>query len=211
MRLILVRHALPERVTGGQGRSEGRADGRADPGLTELGRRQAVRVAEALAGETVTAVRTSPMRRARDTAAPLAAALGLTAEVVPDLVEFDVDQPNYIPIHEMATVDPESYARLRAGQLPAHVDVPAFRARVTAAVDGLVDALEPRDTAVCFAHAGVINVYLAALLGIDRPLPFPLDYTGITRVSVSRSGGARVRTINEIGHVAELLNPGSAP
>jgi probable phosphoglycerate mutase len=63
----------------------------------------------------------------------------------------------------------------------------------------------------CIAHAGTINVYLAALLGLPRPLTFPLDYAGITRVSVSRGGRRSVRTVNEIAHVADLLDPASAP
>jgi probable phosphoglycerate mutase len=70
VRLILVRHALPHRAS--------TADGVADPELTELGRQQAERVAVALTGEPIGAVYTSPQRRAVDTAAPLARALGIT-------------------------------------------------------------------------------------------------------------------------------------
>jgi broad specificity phosphatase PhoE len=60
---------------------------------------------------------------------------------------------------------------------------------------------------VCFAHAGTINVYLATLLGLARPLSFPLDYAGISRVTLSRGGRRSVRTVNEIAHVADLLDP----
>lgn len=200
VRLILVRHALPERAS--------LAEGQADPGLTDLGHRQAARIVDALAGDTVTAIRASPMRRARETAAPLVAALGMPAEVVADLAEFDTGRSRYIPVHEMAESDPDTYARLRTGLLPAGVDVPAFRARVVAAFKDLVGGLQPRDTAVCFAHAGVINAYLGDLLGVDLPMAFALDYAGLTRVTVSRTLGARARTVNEIAHVADLLNSG---
>jgi probable phosphoglycerate mutase len=60
---------------------------------------------------------------------------------------------------------------------------------------------------VVVAHAGVINTWLAHLLGIARPLPFPLDYAGITRVLAARDGRRSVRTVNEIAHVADLLPP----
>ncbi|WP_051581159.1 histidine phosphatase family protein [Pseudonocardia acaciae] len=201
MRLILVRHALPHRGEAGDG------NGVADPGLTELGRRQADRVAEALAGQPVAAIYTSPQRRARETAAPLAGALGMAVTVAEGLAEYDAGDRHYIPVHQMAEADPAAWARMLAGQLPEHVDVEAFRARVDGALGGIADAHPGAATAVCFAHAGTINVYLAALLGLARPLTFPLDYTGITRVTVSRAGRRSVRTINEIAHVADLLDP----
>jgi broad specificity phosphatase PhoE len=48
-----------------------------DPGLTDEGRRCAVRLADELAGSGIAAVYASSTRRARETAAPLAARLGL--------------------------------------------------------------------------------------------------------------------------------------
>jgi 2,3-bisphosphoglycerate-dependent phosphoglycerate mutase len=90
---------------------------------------------------------------------------------------------------------------------PAYVDVPAFTARVTSALERVAAAHEGRATAVVVAHAGVINTWLAHLLGIARPLAFPLDDAGITRVSAARDGRRSVRTVNEIAHVADLLAP----
>ena len=72
MELILVRHGLPER--------QELDDGRADPPLAALGREQAERVADWLAQERIDAVYSSPMRRARETAQPFAAAAGLVAK-----------------------------------------------------------------------------------------------------------------------------------
>ena len=85
--------------------------------------------------------------------------------------------------------------------------MPAFTARVTGALERVVAAHEGRATAVVVAHAGVINTWLAHLLGIARPLAFPLDYAGITRVVAARDGRRSVRTVNEIAHVADLLAP----
>ena len=61
--------------------------GSLDTELTELGRRQALEAAEALAREPITAVYSSPLRRARDTAAPIAECLQLPIVVVPELAE----------------------------------------------------------------------------------------------------------------------------
>ncbi|WP_219416346.1 histidine phosphatase family protein [Pseudonocardia nigra] len=206
MQLILVRHALPERIHPADAAEVDRPGGRADPALTELGERQAQRLVTALAEEEVASLYASPLARARGTAAPLAAALGREPEIVPDLREYDADSAHYVPVHEMARLDPAAWERMLAGLLPAHVDVPAFTARVDAAIEGIVAAHPGRATAVVVAHAGVINIWLAHLLGIARPLAFPLDYTGITRVLAARDGRRVVRSVNEIAHVGDLLD-----
>jgi 2,3-bisphosphoglycerate-dependent phosphoglycerate mutase len=204
VQLVLVRHALPELVQG--------AAGKADPPLTGHGRAQAARLVAGI-GSDVAGLYTSPMARARATAAPVAAALGVTPTVVDDLREYDAEVAHYVPVHEMAQLDPATWDRIRAGLLPDYVDVPAFTARVTDALERVVAAHEGRATAVVVAHAGVINTWLAQLLGIARPLAFPLDYAGITRVIAGRDGRRYVRTVNEIAHVADLLTPiaGSTP
>ena len=209
MQLVLVRHALPELVRGA-------STGKADPPLTQRGRAQADRLVAALGASSaagadggihggVAGLYTSPMARARGTAAPLAAALGVAPTVIEDLREYDAEVAHYVPVHEMAQLDPGAWDRIRAGLLPAYVDVPAFTARVTGALERVVAAHEGRATAVVVAHAGVINTWLAHLLGIARPLAFPLDYAGITRVVAARDGRRSIRTVNEIAHVADLL------
>jgi broad specificity phosphatase PhoE len=84
MELLLVRHARPEIVA-----RAGTAI--ADPALSAEGRTQAALLAKSLAADqygTVTAVVSSTMRRARETAQPLAEALGLAAETDVRLVEL---------------------------------------------------------------------------------------------------------------------------
>jgi 2,3-bisphosphoglycerate-dependent phosphoglycerate mutase len=200
--LVLVRHALPVRIDPGTGR--------ADPGLTELGLRQAQRLVAALADPVPAAVYTSTLARAVATAAPLVTALGSTPIARDDLCEFDAGAGQYVPVHELAAADPEMWERMRAGLMPRTVDIAAFASRVAGAMESIIDAHPGRATVVVVAHAGVINVWLAGLLGIAQPLPFPLDYTGITRVVASRDGLRKIRTVNEIGHVADLLDPASA-
>jgi probable phosphoglycerate mutase len=207
VQLVLVRHALPERV---DRRAESGPDvERADPGLTDLGREQAERLVSAV-GPEVDALYSSPMTRARETAAPLAEALGRTPRIVDGLREFDAEARHYVPVHEMARHDPQALRRLLDGELPGGVDTEAFAERVGAAVEGIVAEHAGRETVVVVAHAGTINIWLARLLGLARPLTFPLDYAGITRVLASRDGRRIVRSVNETGHVADLLvMPGS--
>ena len=51
----------------------------------------------------------------------------------------------------------------------------------------------------------MINTYVAGILGIARPLTFPLHHTSVTRVLVSRSGDRRVSSVNETQHLAGML------
>jgi len=63
------------------------------------------------------------------------------------------------------------------------------------------------ETVVVVAHAGVVNSWLAHLLGIDRPLAFPAGLHRHQRVLALHDGRRLVRTVNEIAHVADLLTP----
>ena len=82
MRLLLIRHGqTPANVRGLL------ATARPGPGLTKLGRRQAGSLAEsmladAVAGEQIAAIYVSPLTRTAQTAAPLAASLGLDPHVL---------------------------------------------------------------------------------------------------------------------------------
>lgn len=192
MELILVRHALPVRIDGG--------DGPADPSLSEDGRRQAQALASWLADEPIDAIWSSPMRRARETAAPLEEATGLLAEIDVDLREFDADEVHYIPMEELTTDDP------RWRELIARLGSPeqfAFRDVAAAAVERIV-AANPGRTVVVVCHGGVVNAYLSSILHIDRPLFFEPTYTSISRVRASSSGVRSLVSVNEIPHMPEL-------
>lgn len=197
VQLILVRHAQPDKVVA--------STTAADPGLTDIGRRQAERVPAALAAHEITRIVSSPQRRARDTAAPTALARDLPVDIIDDLAEYDRDLPAYIPIEDAKTEFADAYTRIKAGLLPEQIDGPAFTRRVLNAVDQLVAATPHTETVVAFAHGGVVNVLLADILGLDRPLTFPVDYCSITRILYSRSGTRTAATINESGHVWDLL------
>ncbi|WP_420879305.1 histidine phosphatase family protein [Rhodococcus sp. (in: high G+C Gram-positive bacteria)] len=197
MQLVLVRHALPEHVAV--------AEGRADPGLTELGHRQARRLPSALTDVTVARVVASSQRRAIETAGPLVESLGARPVIDERLAEYDADQGYYIPIHEARERMPEAFERIRAGLLPDFVDEGAFRRRVLEAIDAVVGQSSHADTVVIVAHGGVINVVLQDLLELPRPLTFPIDYVSISRVLVSRNGTRRVASVNETAHVRDLL------
>ena len=196
MELLIVRHGLPDRWD-----PNGTA---ADPGLSETGRLQAERVAEVLLEENITRVYSSPMRRARETAAPLARLTGSTIDVESDLTEWDHDSADYIPMEELRRTDPARWEALRWGHFPDHVDAAAFHRRVGGVFQRIVAANPGRVSVAVFCHAGVINSYLAEVLGIDGPMPFPVAYVSISRVVATRDGHRTVVSVNERAHVKRM-------
>lgn len=192
--LILVRHGLPERKE--------LTTGIADPELTADGRRQAELMAAYLATESIDAVYVSPLRRARQTAAPLEHELGIAATVVDDVAEYDRDASEYIPIEELKAAGDPRFYDMTSGAWGGSDPRDEFDARVTAAIDGLIDA-HPGDRIAVVCHGGVINLVLAQVLGIDSDGPgfFYPNYTSIHRVAASRSGIRSVVTINETSHL----------
>ncbi|MEJ2887046.1 histidine phosphatase family protein [Actinomycetospora aeridis] len=201
--LLLVRHAEPLAATAEPGAAG------ADPAISPRGEEQADRFAKWLAGaperDEVAEVVTSTMRRARESAAPAVRLLGLPEPAgVEELCEFDRGRPSYRPVHLRDDTD-EDWQAIRSGVFPSFVDGPAFTARVVAALDAIAARQDPRGTALVVCHAGVINTYVTGILGIDRPLVFPLHHTSVTRVLVSRSGARRVSSVNETQHLAGML------
>lgn len=192
--LILVRHGLPERKE--------LSTGAADPELTEVGHRQAELLADYLGTEQIDAVYTSPLRRAVQTAAPLARRLGVPATVVDDVAEFDRLASSYVPIEELkASGDPRFHdltSEVWAGDAPRG----EFDERVIAAIDHLI-AGHAGHAIVVVCHGGVINLVLATVLGlaVDGPGFFYPNYTSIHRVAASRSGVRSIITINETAHL----------
>ena len=97
--LLIVRHGQT------QANADGLILGRADPPLSELGRRQAAALAEALPVPAV--VVSSPLRRARETAA----AFGVPVETDDRWIELDYGAMDGTPA---ASIDDDLWAQWRA-------------------------------------------------------------------------------------------------
>ena len=90
---------------------ESRFQGHADTPLNEAGREQARALAERLADDGIAAVYSSPLRRAHETAAIVAAALGLEVESVDGLREVDVGSWSGLTRTEVEARFPEGFRR----------------------------------------------------------------------------------------------------
>jgi len=207
MELLVIRHAEPVRVT-----AEESGGAPADPQLTTRGRDQADRLGDWLGAEGVDHVVSSPLRRATETAAPLAARLGLDVAIDDQLCEYDANADSYIPIEELREAKDERWQAMIEGRWQDFGgEAPdVFRTRIVTRLDAVIDE-HPGERVAVVCHGGVINVYLAALLGIDRHLWFDPGYTSISRVRASRTGARSVGSINELAHLVGRWDPPAVP
>jgi len=197
MELILIRHGEPH--------SETRTDGTpADPPLTDLGRRQARAAASKLSAEgPFDGLYSSPMRRTRETAEPILAATGLTANYRDGLREWGAGSGRYIGDDELRSAGPDDadVTRLRSGLADEHGY--RFRRRIVEAIEEIVAAHRAqRVLIVC--HGGVINAYVSHILETDKVLLFAPAHTSVTRVLAQSSGMRSLHTANEHDHIKTL-------
>ena len=116
MELLLIRHALPIRRE--------LDEGIADPQLSPEGLAQAEHMAEYLSSEKIHAVYASPLRRAQQTAIPLARVQGVEIVTEDDVAEWDRNSNEYVPVEELkAANDPRWQAMLR-GEWNVHEESP---------------------------------------------------------------------------------------
>ena len=95
VRLFLVRHGETDH------NKRGLALGRADVPLNDHGQKQVRKLASATAHEPLTAVYSSPLRRALDTATAIADMQGLPVQVQESLVEMDIGEAEGLPYEEV--------------------------------------------------------------------------------------------------------------
>lgn len=184
MELILVRHGLPLRVEQEQGR--------ADPALSESGHREACQVGDWLARERIDAIYTSPMRRAVETAAPLAERRAMRPIIRDDLAEYDRAASHYIPMEQLKAEDYGGYGD--------DFDIEAFRRRVAAGMEAIIDAERGKRVAV-FCHGGVVNVWASTVLGMPPRLFIDVRYASISRFLCASTGERNVKSLNETQHL----------
>ena len=192
--LFLVRHAAHDFL--------GRILTGRMPGirLGAEGRRQSEFLAQRLAREKIAAVYTSPLERARETAAPIAARIGVEPETVDDLTDVDYGEWSG---QSFAALDADprwaSWNNARSSYRPpggeTMLDV---QHRAVGSVERIV-AANPQNAALIVSHGDVIRVVLAAFLGLalDHLTRFEVFPASISSVAVG-DWGAKVLGINEV-------------
>jgi alpha-ribazole phosphatase len=193
--------------------SAARFQGGLDAPLSPRGHAQAAALAGGLAPTRFDALYTSPLRRARDTAAACGAALGLTPVPLDELREVGLGAWEGLTLATVLAQDGERYRRW----LAAPVDHPpaggepmaSLTGRVQAALAGL-SARHPEGRVLVVSHGGAISSALCGWLGqpLNAIWTFRLDNASITRVKLP---AGRVLAVNEIGHLAAVPAEALAP
>lgn len=195
MELLLIRHALPIRRE--------LESGAADPELSADGEAQAARLAQYLSSEHLDAVYASSMRRAAQTAQPVAATFGLTVQERDGITEFDRHSSEYVPVEELKAANDLRWQAMLAGTWEGDESQSDFFLRTVGCIEEIIAAHRGHRVAVV-CHGGVINAYLGNILGLvgdaGRGFFYP-NYTSIHRVAASSNGDRSVITLNETSHL----------
>lgn len=162
-RLILVRHGEAE------GNRELRYLGVSDVPLTAHGLAQADRLAEAVAALSPTALYTSPLQRARQTASAISTATHLPPHPLDALREMDFGAWERLSRAEAAARNPELLAAWEGGADWAPPDGESLTqvgARITTCAE-LLTARHPGQTIALVSHVGPIKALVCAALELS--------------------------------------------
>jgi probable phosphoglycerate mutase len=211
MRLLLIRHAES------QGNFERRLQGRREFPLTERGLAQADALAQRLALLPLSAVYSSSVGRAMQTADVIASKACLDVIEEPRLQEYDFGEAvSGLTWQEIREKQPAVIEAFGSGgadfpAYPGEEGRAAFRERVRAAMRDISERHEGRESVAVITHAGPITLFLFDVLGREyrRPIPFVLDNASITTVEVNNGAGSHiprliVTGINDACHVDHI-------
>lgn len=194
-RLLLLRHGQTELSV------DRRYSGRGEVPLTPLGERQAAAAAARLAKLDVAAVVSSPLGRARQTAA----ALGREVEIHEGLIETDFGAWERLTFAEASAKDPELHGRwLGDPSMPAPngESFDQVHRRVRRARDDLM-AKYGGQTIVVVSHVTPIKSLLRMGLDAGPSLLYRLhlDLASLSTVEFYPDGNASVRLVNDTSHL----------
>ncbi|NLV78356.1 MAG: bifunctional RNase H/acid phosphatase [Rhodococcus sp.] len=199
-RLLLLRHGqTPLSV-------ERRYSGRGNPALTEFGRGQAEAAARRLGARGgITAVVSSPLGRARETATAAADALDLPVRVHDGLTETDFGAWEGLTFGEAARRDPALHRRWLGDTSVRPPDGESFdevRARIGSVRDELIDEYGGA-TVLVVSHVTPIKTFLQFALDSGPSLLYRLhlDLASLSIAEFYPDGGSSVRLVNDTSHL----------
>ncbi|WP_129671709.1 histidine phosphatase family protein [Candidatus Chloroploca sp. Khr17] len=207
MRLILVRHGeTPWNVTlqyQGQGQVP----------LNERGREQARRAADRVARYGATALYSSDLARAWESAELIGAVIGQTPVAMPQLREIDVGQWEGLTPEELYRRFPDHMAEYRRD--PARTvrlggeSYAQLQARALQALMQIQEQHKPDDVVVAVSHGGTIRALLCHVIGLDLANfgRMWLDNGSLTELRMGRNGWRLLR-FNDNAHVEDMVAEG---
>ncbi|MUL65263.1 bifunctional RNase H/acid phosphatase [Mycobacterium sp. CBMA 234] len=199
-RFLLLRHGQTELSV------HRRYSGRGNPPLTELGREQAAAAAAYVAGiEGISAVISSPLQRALDTAKAAASALGLDVTVDDDLIETDFGDWEGLTFGEAAQRDPELHGRWLGDTSVAPPGGESFDTvthRIRQARNRII-ADHGAATVLVVSHVTPIKTILRQALDAGPGILYRLhlDLASLSIAEFFGDGGSAVRLVNQTDYL----------
>lgn len=179
-----------------------------DPPLSDVGKAQAECVGAFLADHPITAVYSSQLLRANDTGKAIAKHHGLEVEVVEALEEIHLyrdlpqdERPTDILGERALAGIRERFVQTRRWDAYPHTEPSEeFRRRVGWAVESAI-VNHPGETIVVACHGGVINAYLAEVLGLKVDMFFRPFHASSHRVLFDTDRRV-IETLNQDSYLA---------
>jgi broad specificity phosphatase PhoE len=186
---------------------ERRWQGHGGPGLNERGRAQAHAVATRLTGVKLTAIYTSDLPRAAQTASIIGKAVGL--EPVPErgLREVDIGDWRGLTRAQVRQRNPAGYRRWRRGEAgwKGGETYDEMHARVVATLERLLKG-HARGRILIVSHGGAVRAIVARAVDAprhDRVHIDGADNCSLTTVAATRAA-LRLVGFNDVGHLQRL-------
>jgi len=202
-RLIVIRH----------GRTEWnhveRFRGRADIDLDEVGIRQAEAIAGRIAEWQISAIYSSPLRRALTTARILARRFDLEVKSLPGIVDIDYGEWQGLSPEEAEARDSALYAKWLESpdtvKFPGGESLAEVMERAASAVDDLI-VQHPKETIVLVSHKVVCQILILNLIGLDSSHFWQVAQdVGAVNVFEVRGGIPSAVLLNDTCHLRESV------
>jgi probable phosphoglycerate mutase len=195
--LYLVRHGQTAY------NAEGRIQGWLDVPLDEAGLRQASLVGRRFAGKAISAVYSSPLSRASDTARAIAHACRCEVSLDDRLREYNMGDWSGLTGDEISALTPGMRAGGHERPIPSGETAEAMRERVGAFLKDLI-AGHPSGVLVAVSHGGTLGAMVGAMLGLPvmRRTPFSFGNTAVTKTAFEHNRW-RLRSLNDRCHLRE--------
>ncbi len=180
--LLLIRHG--ETMPAIRGQSFPLMGGHGDPVLHKDGEAQAEAVGQRLKTEPIKAIYVTTLQRTHQTAAPLAAALGLTPKIEEDLREVFLGDWDGGLYRFHAAENHPAFQRARKGhewgEIPNAETTKQLHTRVRTGLLRIA-AMHPDELVAIVVHGGVIGAAMAIATGAQ-----PFAFNGANNGSISR-------------------------
>jgi probable phosphoglycerate mutase len=186
---------------------DGLAGGGTDPPLTPRGVAQSGALADRLRGIRVDVLCASPLRRARETAAPLAEALRVNLVIVDELREVGLGEWEgqlSAKLREGGSVVRRLLAEQRWDVIPGAEPHGQFADRVRRGLGRVADLAGTGGTAVAVVHGGVIAEACHQATASERFAFLRSENGSVSRLIRAADGSWTLRSFNEVGHLENL-------